>query len=356
MQIKVQPFKQEGTQLYSGVMRAEDLIRISQVDVYREESGSYQGYQRMPEASRTRLVAQYLKNDSKPLLPTSVLLSYRGQLGLDGEYVEIPDGANVYIVDGQHRVYGMHRAIEELGLDRLRDYEVPVVIIENPKTEEEANQFRIINETMKKVRTDLARRLLALKYSTGGGQGRQEIRLAGRVWEASAAEIIGILSRDTDAVWVGRIQPPNSKKLSSHIIRELSFSTSLKPIVNQRPYNSWPAGRVADRLKLFWTALKELVPEAFERPEEYVIQKTPGVFSMHILAFAVFEELRVSGIGDPSVDDFRNILQDLGEYATLEYWRNDNAEGAAMAGSMKGFNLIADDMIEQLQQAGKLTG
>jgi DGQHR domain-containing protein len=356
MKIKVQPFKQEGTQLYSGVMRAEDLVRIGQVDVYRMEGGSHEGYQRMPEPSRTRLVAQYLKNDSKPLLPTSVLLSYRGKLELDGEYLEIPDGEKVYIVDGQHRVYGIQRAIEELGLERLRDYEVPVAIIENPKTEEEANQFRVINETMKKVRTDLARRLLALKYSKAGTQGRREIRLAGRVWEASAAEIIEVLSRDKDGPWVGRIQPPNSKKVGSHVIRELSFSTSLKPIVSRRPYSEWQPGRVADRLKLFWSTVEELVPEAFDKPEEYVLQKTPGVFSMHVLAFAVFEELRVNGIGDPSVDDFKNILEDLGEYVTAEYWKNDNPEGAAMAGSMKGFNLIAEDMIEQLQRVGKLTG
>lgn len=356
MKIKVQPFRQEGTQLYAGVMRAEDLIRIGQVDVYRYEGEGYQGYQRLPEPARTRLVAQYLKNESKPLLPTSVLLSYRGSLDLDGEYIDIPEGAEVYIVDGQHRVYGIQRAIEELSLERLRDYEIPVVIIQNPRPEEEANQFRIINETMKKVRTDLARRLLALKYSTAGGQGRTDIRLAGRVWEASAAEIIKILSSDPEAPWMGRIQPPNSKKAGPHIIRELSFSTSLKPVVNQRPYSLWQPARIAESLKLFWITLQELVPEAFANPEGYVIQKTPGVFSMHILAFAVFEELRVSGIGDPSVQDFKNILQDLGDYVTAEYWRNDNAEGAAMAGSMKGFNLIADDMIEQLQNVGKLTG
>ena len=356
MRIKVQPFKQEGTQLYSGVMRAEDLIKVGQVDVYRDEGGQYQGYQRVPEPTRTRLVAHYLKNDSKPLLPTSVLLSYRGHLQPDGDYIDIPEDSQVYIVDGQHRVYGIQRAIEELSLDRLRDYEIPIVIIENPKPEEEANQFRIINETMKKVRTDLARRLLALKYSTAGGQGRTEIRLAGRVWEASAAEIIKMLSSDPEAPWIGRIQPPNSKKGASHIIRELSFSTSLKPVVNQRPYSLWQPARIAERLKLFWIALQQLIPDAFENPQGYVIQKTPGVFSMHILAFAVFEELRVTGIADPSVQDFRNILQDLGYYVTAEYWRNDNAEGAAMAGSMKGFNLIADDMIEQLHDVGKLTG
>lgn len=355
MKIKVIPFKQEGTQVYAGVMRAEDVIKVGDVDVYRDEGGTYKGYQRQPEPTRTRLVAQYMKNESRPLLPTSVLLSYREKLALDGDYIELPEGAKAYIVDGQHRVYGVRRAIEEFGIERLKDYELPVVILENLTPVDEANQFRIINETMKKVRTDLARRLLALKYSTGGSQGRTEVRMAGRLWEATAAEVVKILSADSDSPWVGRIQPPNAKKSQDHIIRELSFTTSLKPVLNQRPYNSWPAARIAEKLKFLWLAFKDMMPEAFADPQGFVIQKTPGVFSIHILSFSLLEELRLNGVTDPSVDDFKNIIADLGEFVETDYWRADNADGAAMAGSMKGFSLIADDMIESLQAAGKLT-
>lgn len=42
------------------------------------------------------------------------------------------------------------KAIEELGIERLQDYRLPVVIIENPTEADEANQFRIVNENMKK--------------------------------------------------------------------------------------------------------------------------------------------------------------------------------------------------------------
>ncbi|MFA5628781.1 MAG: DGQHR domain-containing protein [Dehalococcoidales bacterium] len=355
MRIKVIPFRQEGVQLYSGVVKAGDLVDACEVDVYREEGGEYKGYQRMPEPARTKKVASYLKNESRPLLPTSILLSYRGQLEKEGEFIDIPANSEIYIVDGQHRVYGIKRAIEEFGLDRLLDYELPIVIIENMESEDEANQFRIINETMKKVRTDLARRLLALKYSDGSPEGRRAIRLSGRVWEATSAEIIKILGMDHDSPWKGKIQPPNSRKESGHIVRELSFSTSLKPILNQRPYSTWTPTRLAEKIKYLWIALQELIPEAFETPNEYVIQKTPGVFSFHILAFDILEELRVNGISDPSISDIKNILTNLEEFISPDYWRNDNADGAAMAGSMKGFNLIADDMSEKLRDSGSIT-
>ena len=355
MEIKVTTFRQDGTQLYSGVMRAEDLVRMGKVDEYRQEGDTYRGYQRKPESARTGAVARYLKNTAKPLMPTSVLLSYRGGLSVDGDHITLPDDDTLYIIDGQHRIYGLGKAIEEMHLDRLRDYEIPVVIVENPTAEDEATQFRVINETMKKVRTDLARRLLALRVSTLGSVGRREVALAGRSWEVSAAEVIQVLSTAPDSPWVGRIQPPNSKKQPEHVIRELSFSTSLKPILNQSPYSRWPAARVAEKVKCLWLALRALLPEVFDSPQDHVLQKTPGVFSMHNMAFEVLEELRVNGITDPTVEDFKNILADLGEFATVQYWQNDNADGAAMAGSMKGFGLIADDMIEQLREAGKLT-
>ena len=40
------------------------------------------------------------------------------------------------------------------------------------------------------------------------------------------------------------------------------------------------------------------------------------------------------------------------DYATEKKWGKDNQECPAMAGSMKGFSLTADAMVETLQEAG----
>ena len=357
MEIMAQAMKQEGTQMYVGVMRVDDILRIGRVDEWRQEEGVEEGYQRAPETGRTGKVARYLRSDPKPLMPTSVLLSYRGELDVVSDEngsvkVNIPDDRTFWIVDGQHRLYGFKRAINEMGLERLRDYPLPIVIVENPSIEDEANQFRVINETMKKVRTDLARRILALRVAGLGAAARQEIRLAGRLWEAVAVEVLRILNEEGDSPWFDRIQPPNIKKRSSHIIRELSFSTSLKPILNEKPYRTWPADRLAATLKEYWGAWKSLVPEAFDNAGDYVLLKTPGAFSLHQLAYYVMEVLRNSGITSPTKDDFRNILRDLGEYAGEQFWRADNVDGAAIAGSMKGFSILADTMEEELISAG----
>ena len=356
----MQPFKQEGTQMYSGVMRVKDLIERAEVDVYRQDDGREEGYQRAPETARTGKVARYLQSDSKPLMPTSILLSFRGVLGnpaADDVSIEIDlaDEDRLWIVDGQHRLYGFKKAVADLGLERLNDYQLPVVIVENPSIEDEANQFRVINENMKKVRTDLARRILAMRIAGLGRSVRQEIRQSGRLWEATAVDILNSLNKDEDSPWLDRIQAPNIRKQPQHAIRELSFSTSLKPVLNERPYRTWSSDRISRALKGYWQAWEALVPEAFANPNDYVLLKSPGVFSLHQLAFHVLEVLRSRDVSDPNEPDFQNILSDLGDYATEIFWAADNSEGAALAGSMKGFGILADVMEEELVSAGHTT-
>ena len=196
--------------MYSGVMRVKELIERAEVDVYRQDDGREEGYQRAPETARTGKVARYLQSDSKPLMPTSILLSFRGVLGnpaADDVSIEIDlaDEDRLWIVDGQHRLYGFKKAVADLGLERLNDYQLPVVIVENPSIEDEANQFRVINENMKKVRTDLARRILAMRIAGLGRSVRQEIRQSGRLWEATAVDILNSLNKDEDSPWLDRI-------------------------------------------------------------------------------------------------------------------------------------------------------
>ncbi len=356
MDISVLPFKQEGFQMYAGIMSASDLIATSKVDEWIDEGDEQQGYQRSPEKLRYRKVARYLQKDPKPLLPGSILLSYRGKLPQrknddSSTTVSLPEGECFWIVDGQHRRYGLQEAIEQLDVQRVSGYQIPVVIVEFQNVGEEAHQFQVINETMKKVRTDLARRLLAIRV-TSGAVGRRAVQDAGRLWEAKAVEIINVLSNDEDSPWKGRIQKPNERKEPRHTVKELSFSTSLKPILTSYPFDRYDIEVLSRLLKRYWQAWYAIAPEAFDDANDYVIAKTPGVFSLHVLARDVLKLIERRGESAPSVEDIKVILKDLDEYAASIYWRADNSEGAAMAGSMKGFKILSDVFVESLEENG----
>jgi DGQHR domain-containing protein len=345
---------QEGETFYVTVMKAGDLKQLAQPDLYRTENGVERGYQRPPERARAIKVMRYLKT-RRPLMPLSILLAHRGKLEAeplgDGLVtVTIPEDIGMYTVDGQHREAGFTVAIDEQGIARFADYPLPVVIWDESEEFEEAQQFRVINETMKKVRTDLASRILALMVTSR--EGRREVIEAGREAETKAVLVMRALNTDPASLWLSAIQAPHERKSRDHVIREASFSSSLKPVLTTRPYSTWEPTRLAEVINNFWKAWQSLVPQAFAEPTEFVLQKTPGAYSLHELLVYVLEVLRDRGITSPTPEDFAGILRDLGDYATAEYWRRDNPEGAAVFGSMKGFRILYELMEGELKEAG----
>ncbi|MSQ13962.1 MAG: DGQHR domain-containing protein [Dehalococcoidia bacterium] len=301
---------------------------------------------------RASSTAWFTETQKLALVPTTVLINIRKPVEITKEggrdALEIPDDLELWVVDGQHRLEGFWVAIEEQERLRFKDYEVPAVFTMELAPEQEAEQFRVINETAKKVRTDLARRLLAFAAQTKGG--RQQIRSQQRMWEATAAKVIDVLNSDPDSPLYRRIQGPNQKKGEGHTIRELSFSTSLRPILNTFPYQDWGPERTADLLCNYWQAWRDVVSEPFDEADAYVLLRTPGIFSLHLVALHLREVCRRRA-EEPDLKTITAILEDLPTFTSADYWRKYNTNGAAVFGSMKGFSmpadLIKDELIEK---------
>jgi DGQHR domain-containing protein len=346
--------EQDGVKLYSGFAQASDILRVSKVDEYRADPDEERGYQRPPERSRGLAMARYLSRE--PFVPTAVVLSFREDLGnrvkhASNGFVEITFESDdvVWQVDGQHRLFGVRIAIDEDGEEKIKNLPIPFVLFTGLSEEDEARQFRIINEEAKKVRTDLARRLLVKQARKSG---RASAIVAGRDWEVRVTDISAILMKIYGSPWAGRIQPPGAKKRQEHVIKELSFTNSLKPLVSaSSPVRKWSDEKLAKALNEYWSAWRSLTPNSFNVDSNSVIMKTPGVFSLHRVADYVFEYFLNQAIEFTEVE-FRGVLGKLGEMASYEFWRADNPNGAAMFGSMKGFGILADLMTEQLKDLG----
>lgn len=345
-------FLQEDKYLVSSAMRAEDLIRHAQVDEYREEeSGNYTGYQRAVALGRAKAFARYLRTQSMPLVPTAVLVNIREDVpDIHGEgpcRLSLAEDTVLWVIDGQHRIEGFRHAIHDLGQDELNDYPVPVIIISGLEVNQEAEQFRVINETAQKVRTDLARRILAMAGDTS--EGRRQLIEQRRAWEAVGADVARILNTDPESPLYQRIQGPNEKKAASHMVKELSFVTSLRPILTVHPYDGLGAQAISARLRNYWQAWQNVAPEPFgEGAGDYVLLRTPGIFSIHRLALDVWDVWRRRGQEEPSASELATAVGILGDFASPDYWERGNYDGAAVYGSMKGFGILADLMREEL--------
>jgi hypothetical protein len=240
--------------------------------------------------------------------------------------------------------------MQEEGGEHLADFPLVVTIADGLSKMEEVDQFDLINTTQKKVDTALARRLKTIQAKD------LDHRLAfdeqGKLWEAKGPVIADRLNR-SPGVWKGRILPPNKTKPQqpTMVIREASFVTSLKPVLQTPYFVRQSEEHAAELVGRYWEAIRRAFPEAFVNPEAYVIQKTPGVFALHELAPEVFELARDQG--EISVDGIHEIVRHLSEVdGGSSYWEAGNEEGAAIYGSMKGFRILASHLRQLLPEIG----
>ena len=319
-----------------------------------------QGYQRAAMTSHFKKFSTYIrKKDS--FLPTSILLSSRTKLSFR-RGGQIPNEADLYtvgildltkveklyVVDGQHRVRGMQHAIYEQDRRDILNFPVPVVILDETDKYTEMNQFFIINQTQKGIRTDLADRLLKTLV-TIKPEMKDEIRVS-QIWRLRATELAKMMNEyEGNSPWKGLIRRPNEQK-GNTIITERSFSTSLKPIIQDGSMAALSDEDVVNWLTAFWSIIAEQMQEAFETPHQFAVQKTPGVYTFHMIAPMVFGIWRT---GSQDKEGLRKILghQDVVDYfANSSAWRSGEGAHPANASGMAGFTRLADEIAEVLPE------
>ncbi|HKW64362.1 MAG TPA: DGQHR domain-containing protein [Candidatus Acidoferrum sp.] len=353
---------QNGVRIFTGMMEAKDLISVTTVDHFNSSvpiDSPKQGYQRPPERSRITKIGSHLlkaivhgEGESGGLFPTAVVLAARSPLKYHTGRLTIADPLQV--IDGQHRIAGLRYAIEEKGTVELGDYPIAFVIIEVSERLVEMNQFTIINGTAKSVRTDLVNSILT---ATAAKRGDSAIAEKDR-WKVVVTRVVERLDKDPASPWHSLILMPDEagspKSVGGKIVRATSFMTSLAPVhawlkefgfLDRCPDLNSEAGVVYDVVAAYWQALKQVAPDPFAAPDDYVIQKTPGLFSLHKL-LAHLLPVMFKGHQAWTKENFVKFLQDSPEIGDAQFWQKD-ADRAAAYGSMKGFQ----DLYELLRDS-----
>ncbi len=348
---------QKGVRIYSGILNAGDLTQVTTVDYYDSTlppDNSTQGYQRPPERSRITRIGSFLINsivkdtdDGDGLFPSAVTLAARKPLQYDAnsKTLTLRLDQPLQVVDGQHRIAGLRYAIEEKGETELENYPIPFVIIETSERYIEMNQFRIINGTAKSVRTDLVNAILtAMATRRGESMLKEKDR-----WRVVVTRVVDRLDKDPGSPWSGLIMMPDEtgspKGSNGKVMRATSFMASLKPVYDWLKNLNFldkfdtledEAEFVYGVVAPYWTAVQQVVPEAFENPDEHVIQKTPGLFSLHKILVADLLPSMWHGRREWTTENFVEFLNDSPELTDSGFWHK-NAGRASAYGSMKGF-------------------
>ena len=201
---------QDGVTMYVAPLEAGLINEIAIVDTWKPYLGDEdpeQGYQREVVTAHAKRIAKFLLDEEEDLMPTAILLSSRKPLRFEpiaidgqGQVGWLTLQGPLFKVDGQHRTAGFTLATEVD--ERLARFPLPTVIMESRDKMEEIQQFFTVNTTAKRVRTDLADRLLRTmgEFDAVPTKG----------WRRKALDIVDYLVREKDGPWEGLIKMPNS--------------------------------------------------------------------------------------------------------------------------------------------------
>ena len=356
MKLKASRVRQGDRTLYITSLPVSQLLdhRLFVIDQWKPENKNKpeeQGYQRDTSPSHKIQIARFLSgqtNDLSHILPMSLYLNARNEfevkdLGKNVFELNLEGSFPLYVVDGQHRLQGAEYAIKELDNQQVGDYEMPVIISQVPKVEE-VWHFRNINTKGKRVPTDLGQRLI---YDLNRS-GDRPVAGTRDEWVAKALTLTDEMN-EKNKVWDKRIQLPNEKKAKYHVIKQNSFVQSLKPLYSRTRLKRAMADEVLEVVTSFWDAVSRTWPQAFDQPQSSVIQKTPGVFSLHmLLADILIQDPR------PTSAKFLRLLADVKKNYPMDdsYWFAENRRsGAGQYGSMAGFAILNERMYNSIKPA-----
>lgn len=354
----------EGGEEISLLVTALPLHRLKEyASVDNWTPANEEGYQRPPIDRRLRELAKYVEEE-EGILPTSVLLATRpdeehslhfeATSGVDGfaewGMLTIPDGATLFVVDGQHRVFGVNRAYEKSGDPEFEKYPFPITIMEDVDRYREMVHFNIINTRQRKMPTDIVDRHLVMRQQKEGlamiasGKRGEKAYL-----QATATRIVDELN-EADSPWFHEIAIPGVPGRDQGLVRQHAVVASLEPVMKdnwvraQQPMDE----HLVKLLCNYWNALRDIWSDAFESPKDYRVQATVGLYSLHMVLPAVVQRCLVDK------DLSREKIADLmgGTSINASFWSKDVNEGdpLVLGTGMASIRALAQYIISELPE------
>jgi len=373
MRLKAFAIRQRGGrtpfEIYVSILPAYQLIERSAIDRWTPENT--EGYQRLPDERRLGggrgSAVRYLMRELG-CFPTSVLLNVRGDLSFEGEHdlgwctigeLTIDDDERLWLIDGQHRVEALKRAVERNA--DFEDYPVIVSLLQLPRRFDELMLFYIVNRRQRSVPTDLAYRHLQQMLWEKGAEWLYELEGRRGVRLGLATEVVDYLNGDPRSPWCGRVRRLGESRREEHIIHDKSLIRSVAEVLRERAFEGMPLRDLADLLIDFWNAVSKVYPGAFEAPRAYTLLATPGIFSLHMLFPSVYARCARGGV--ITEDGMRQALGRMLEETpghpqpefrgplTLDFWSKEHGPAIAIATSLQTIKSLYLNLARKIQLA-----
>ena len=346
-----------GLTLYVGSMTLAQLIKHAKVDTWSPNNPD--GYQRPSIERRIKDLAKYVRED-EGVLPTSVLLGTRpgdeprielvnfgdSTSGVSIGELHIPDGAVLWLIDGQHRYSGVKFAYER-GHEQLKDYPFPICVMWDVEQYEEMLHFNIVNTMQRKMSTDIVdRHLVQIQLKKGFKQAASGARGEKEYMRATATRIVDRLNCGP-GVWQHQIAIPGVVGRDEGLVRQHAVVVSIEPVLK----DSWFRGATDDEvvavLTYYWDSVKEVWPHAFDSPKEHRVQATVGIYSLHMLLPVIIQ--RCVEVQDISKDRMLELIKNMN--LPNDFWHKEYGDPLTLGTGMASIRALGHYLTAQLPAA-----
>jgi len=380
-------------QIFTGKIKIKDLLELEKKSdrdirfkIHKWESNqeTKKGYQRAPQQKRIDGIKKYLQVEvENPIFPTAILVNARKPLSFkrfetqskkhekgEDDFGRLTINQTLYVIDGQHRIEAFKDIMQKRELASKYGYmELPIIILSNFDYKEEVEQFFVINSRQKTIKTDLAQRIF---MEISKNDSETKLISEKNKWQMPAITIVDELNRDVDSEWYELIALPDDDKdiRKERVISQNSFVTSLKPffIGSKQKWDyssdtSKNGSRIVEECKKlidnYWKMIKNIWPECFENKKKYILFKTIGVYSLHIVLADYLNT-------HPNLNE-KELMSELGKLLiiarddnnfTSEFWQigrtiaREKGQNAGAYSSGAGHNRIALSILSKRNVRG----
>ncbi len=348
--------KEGRVNLYLTALPVCQLLQHCRVDYYREDNP--RGYQRSLTKSRLKQLSSFIQHE-EGILPISILLCIRQPHRAEFQpetfvdkvnngmpqpgVLTIPQSVTLWVVDGQHRLYGLEYAFSKDSVERAADYPLPVTIVEGIDSYEEMRHFHIINTRHKGVPTDMVDRHLLRMWELEGTAivGKEGERSYLR---ARAAKLCDLLGSTPDSPWFQKVRVAGHRTSPSQLIGQHTMVASLEPALRDAFVKRLSEEDVGKILLNYWYAIRERWPTAFLEPRDYKVQKAAGVYALHMMFPDVVQICR-----ETNNFSSHRIYEILGETGIkTEFWHATSGHPLVKESGAKYMRALGEYLRERL--------
>ncbi len=297
---------------YLTVMDGKELFRISKISRATNENHD-KGFQRHLSEIRAKNIAKYI--DDGFVIPGSIILSAQSNAELsysNGKIKFSDNDDSFFVIDGQHRLYGLHYATTDL--------KIPVFIFNDLKLEDEIQYFLDVNSTQRGVPKTL--RIELTRFLTEP-ESLDDIRL----------KIIDLLNTDDESPLKNRISKlqTQSGKLT-HVTLQKAFDPMLETnlVKNLNSVNN-----KFQLIKNFLIGFEQILISNTGSSDTL---STTTVFLAIFRKFSEYCELCILNYGNYKASSFTELFSQLGSFDFSSYKGSGN----------KVVTDLANDMFDQI--------